>query len=964
MDFLFDNPGVVVFLLGLTLTPIIVFILFVIFVFNIKRRVDKLEQTVYANCQEKQLGWQAGGTGERLGTSAVGAELTGTGEQPSRDIPQEVETANAAAVAHSGEAVAPRAALAQEHAEVRKERADIEAAWNGADRLRRVQNAAVTARSGKDTAGGGVEKFFLGSLFNKVGALLILIFVILFVKWAAPYVFVTEWSKVIALYFLSGLFVGTGAYLYSKDNMRALAEVSIGLGFATALIDTFAGSVFFEVWNNYVSLVLASFLLVVMYVLAFYMQRFSVLALSMLAGYSNLIFICSVLDKSSFINSVYLPLLVLLCFIGAWRCRAWHSLASLNLFICWVFSAGLHSDGAFSIWASAAMWAVCLVYDALREGEIRIDELRSKPANPLSIYFNHLLMCLGGVLLYVPNDRISFFAISILAAVVLLGLALARFEVAANLAKAFINTALCITAISALILSTGLAGLIFLAVTGSIVMYVAIFKVTNAELSRKLSTCSIIYSFLMTAMVFWNFAKGELIFFASSEFVFSQMAVVLFAFTIAVWVAEYFVFRVCRPEEKGLSEVALWAAVALAFIYFDLELIQLLEKVLYNAFDTHKAESIITMSRITLAAIYGLVTAMRYKAFPSKLFLASGVLVLGYSSLVLCSYAVIGRKLFIPVFNVGFIAYTITILAVVVYYLAFRSKFALVVSLLLGWALLHTEGGNFVRVCGLESITSILWALYAAVALFVGISKKNSPVTWTGIFIACVTVVRVMLYDISELPTGYKLISCLVLGTSLMAISYYYHKRKESLLPMLTESPAPGPADLSGVANSASSPGVAGPYVGSNSGIVDSAVGSVAQVGNSSANSDHGYSASAAPFTEAAAQVAENAESAATSATSEATPASIPTRTAVSTPFADALSDMSSDVKSSSAEGASAGSAPSTPSSSGQSSALNQNSPSVAPVPSWGSGAAVENNSVAPKTVAPPVFFNPFSDNN
>ena len=344
---------------------------------------------------------------------------------------------------------------------------------------------------------------------------------------------------------------------------------------------------------------------------------------------------------------------------------------------------------------------------------------------------------------------------------------------------------------------------------------------------------------------------------------------------------------------------------------------------------------------------------MRYKAFPSKLFLASGVLVLGYSSLVLCSYAVIGRKLFIPVFNVGFIAYTITILAVVVYYLAFRSKFALVVSLLLGWALLHTEGGNFVRVCGLESITSILWALYAAVALFVGISKKNSPVTWTGIFIACVTVVRVMLYDISELPTGYKLISCLVLGTSLMAISYYYHKRKESLLPMLTESPAPGPADLSGVANSASSPGVAGP--GSNSGIVDSAVGSVAQVGNSSANSDHGYSASAAPFTEAAAQVAENAESAATSATSEATPASIPTRTAVSTPFADALSDMSSDVKSSSAEGASAGSAPATPSSSGQASALNQNSPSVVPVPSWGSGAAVEN---------PPVFFNPFSDNN
>ena len=66
--------------------------------------------------------------------------------------------------------------------------------------------------------------------------------------------------------------------------------------------------------------------------------------------------------------------------------------------------------------------------------------------------------------------------------------------------------------------------------------------------------------------------------------------------------------------------------------------------------------------------------------------------------------------------------------------------------------------------------------LYAAAILWGGIRFKNRYITNCGIFIVCVTLLRVITYDIINLPIVYKLLLFLVLGVALLVTSYYYSK--------------------------------------------------------------------------------------------------------------------------------------------------------------------------------------------
>ena len=57
--------------------------------------------------------------------------------------------------------------------------------------------------------------------------------------------------------------VGLGFYLLPKENMRGFSETLLGLGLASAIMITYAGSVYFDLWDNYVSLALASLILLI-----------------------------------------------------------------------------------------------------------------------------------------------------------------------------------------------------------------------------------------------------------------------------------------------------------------------------------------------------------------------------------------------------------------------------------------------------------------------------------------------------------------------------------------------------------------------------------------------------------------------------------------------------------------------------------------------------------------------------
>jgi uncharacterized membrane protein len=76
-----------------------------------------------------------------------------------------------------------------------------------------------------------------------------------------------------------------------------------------------------------------------------------------------------------------------------------------------------------------------------------------------------------------------------------------------------------------------------------------------------------------------------------------------------------------------------------------------------------------------------------------------------------------------------------------------------------------------------ESFTySALWMAYGALLMVVGFWRRSAFVRWQALVLIAVTIVKVFIYDVSQLDRGYRIISFIVLGILLLAISFVYQR--------------------------------------------------------------------------------------------------------------------------------------------------------------------------------------------
>jgi uncharacterized membrane protein len=72
--------------------------------------------------------------------------------------------------------------------------------------------------------------------------------------------------------------------------------------------------------------------------------------------------------------------------------------------------------------------------------------------------------------------------------------------------------------------------------------------------------------------------------------------------------------------------------------------------------------------------------------------------------------------------------------------------------------------------------SSALWMAYGAMLMIVGFWRRSAFVRWQALFLIAATIVKVFVYDVSELDRGYRIVSFIVLGMLLLAISFVYQK--------------------------------------------------------------------------------------------------------------------------------------------------------------------------------------------
>ncbi len=87
---------------------------------------------------------------------------------------------------------------------------------------------------------------------------------------------------------------------------------------------------------------------------------------------------------------------------------------------------------------------------------------------------------------------------------------------------------------------------------------------------------------------------------------------------------------------------------------------------------------------------------------------------------------------------------------------------------------------QFMRSIELVGI-SVLWTLFAAGLMLIGVWMRRKAYRLSAIVLFIVTVLKVLAYDTAEVSTPYRILSCLVLGAMLVAVSFVYYRFSERL---------------------------------------------------------------------------------------------------------------------------------------------------------------------------------------
>ena len=117
---------------------------------------------------------------------------------------------------------------------------------------------------------------------------------------------------------------------------------------------------------------------------------------------------------------------------------------------------------------------------------------------------------------------------------------------------------------------------------------------------------------------------------------------------------------------------------------------------------------------------------------------------------------------------------------------------ALVIANLLALVAVSLEAWDFVQGLSLDLdldlaaqvVLSALWLVWAATLVAAGIRRNTAGLRWQGLALLLVVVAKTFLVDLSFLDQGYRILSFLIVGALLVAVSFLYQRRRRGDAPV------------------------------------------------------------------------------------------------------------------------------------------------------------------------------------
>jgi uncharacterized membrane protein len=82
---------------------------------------------------------------------------------------------------------------------------------------------------------------------------------------------------------------------------------------------------------------------------------------------------------------------------------------------------------------------------------------------------------------------------------------------------------------------------------------------------------------------------------------------------------------------------------------------------------------------------------------------------------------------------------------------------------------------------------SVIWTVYGGAMLTTGIARRNRMLRMMGLGLLGLTIIKVFLLDLSSLEKVYRIVSFIVLGAILLAVSFLYQRYRQRMADLIDD---------------------------------------------------------------------------------------------------------------------------------------------------------------------------------
>lgn len=611
------------------------------------------------------------------------------------------------------------------------------------------------------------ETTFLGNIFNKIGAIALIIGIIIFIKLISPYIVFTPVMK-ISIGYLISIFMTVVGYKIQNEKVKGFKETVLGTGVSVAFISTYCASALFHIFSPFIATIIATLILCGVYFIADKQKTLSMIIIALIAGYLNPL-LANANASAEFLFGYYI-FINLLSIIYVYKNPNRDIINFINLLVTFLILSIVLGTQAnkVNIIYPLVLWLIYLIYDVLRKEKSNSD----KDKNNILNWMNFGVLTLFSV--YIFGEEKAYTGYLVLSVgLMYAGLVIKYLKKESTNYKPYLYSALVTVLIGTFMLTDGVWRICLWSLESLILVLVGykykLYYLGNWALG-----------FLLAAVTGVLYTDNVIYFSDIKQYKpILNIRTLSFIFpTISAFISYKILSKYDNDNSGKLSKIFQFSYISLIYLYILFELNCFVYKInsemFYKNFTSGMLLSIVGFKYALQTKRLGSLSELQLfniAAYTAGLISLICILTVGFEYEPL--------KYFYPIINFRFAAYLTAITTAI--FFAKWTKLGLFkyLAVILGFILVHIETNDFINsasICNINYLLTVMWLVYAGFIILAGIFKNKKFLKNTGIWISILAICRIFIFDLDGTDMIYKLVAFLTLGAVLMIVSYFYNK--------------------------------------------------------------------------------------------------------------------------------------------------------------------------------------------